>query len=99
MEVACHALEEEHGGSASAGKRLSVCLKTHDIELRADERVDGANVLPGIVRCQAYLGSHRDFIVDVGQEILIAAPASLDLPVGSKVSVRLPADRCRGIIR
>jgi hypothetical protein len=35
----------------------------------------------------------------VGQEILIAGPASLDLPVGSKVSVRLPADRCRGIIR
>jgi iron(III) transport system ATP-binding protein len=99
VDVAGHVLEVEHGEFAGAGKPMSVCVKTHDIELRADERVYGANVLPGIVRSQAYLGSHRDFIVDVGLEILIAAPASLDLPVGSKVSVRLPADRCRGIIR
>ena len=99
VDIAGHLLEVEHGEFAGPGMPMSVCVKTHDIELRADERANGANVLPGIVRSQAYLGSHRDFIVDVGQEILIAAPASLDLPVGSKVSVRLPADRCRGIIR
>jgi TOBE domain len=56
-------------------------------------------VLPGIVRSQAYLGSHRDYIVDVGQEVLIAAPASLNIPTGSKVKVSLRAERCRGIIR
>src|SRR5436305_1752269 len=64
VEVAGHVLSVEHGEFAGAGKPMSVCVKTHDIELRADERVDGANVLPGVVRSQAYLGSHRDFIVD-----------------------------------
>ena len=78
---------------------MSVCVKTHDIELCADGQIDEANVLPGVVRSQAYLGSHRDYIIDVGQQLLIAAPASLTIPAGSKVNVRLRAERCRGIIR
>ena len=57
------------------------------------------NVLPGIVRSQAYLGSHRDYIVDVGQEMLIAAPARVDVPAGSPVYVRLDPQRCRGLVQ
>jgi iron(III) transport system ATP-binding protein len=78
---------------------MSVCVKTHDLELVADARTDGNNMLPGIVRSQAYLGSHRDYIVDVGQEVLIAAPASINIQPGSKVKVCFRAERCRGIIR
>jgi iron(III) transport system ATP-binding protein len=74
-------------------------VKTHDVDLVADERVDGANMLPGVVRGQAYLGSHRDYIVDIGQELLIAAPASLNIAAGSRVKIRFRAERCRGIIR
>ena len=99
VEVAGHVLEVEQGEFAGPGKPMSVCVKTHDIELLADERADGTNLLPGIVCSQAYLGSHRDYIVDVGQELLIAAPASLNIPAGAKVKVRLRAERCRGIIR
>ena len=78
---------------------MSVCVKTHDVDLVAFDLTDGANMLPGIVRSQAYLGSHRDYIVDVGQELLIAAPASLNLAAGSRVMIRFRAERCRGIIR
>jgi iron(III) transport system ATP-binding protein len=78
---------------------MSVCVKTHDVDLVADEHTDGTNVLPGVVRSQAYLGSHRDYIVDVGQDLLIAAPASLNIPTGSRVKIHFSAERCRGIIR
>ncbi len=99
VEVAGHVLDVAHGEFAGPGKPMSVCVKTHDVDLVADELTDGANMLPGIVRSQAYLGSHRDYIVDVGQELLIAAPASLNLAAGSRVMIRFRAERCRGIIR
>ena len=76
---------------------MSFCVKTHDLEIVHGERANGNNVLPGVVRSQAYLGSHRDYIVDVGQEVLIAAPASLDVPAGSQVKVRFRPERCRGL--
>ena len=56
---------------------MSFCVKTHDVELLAGDGIDAPNTLPGTVRGQAYLGSHRDYIVDVGQDVLIAAPAEL----------------------
>jgi iron(III) transport system ATP-binding protein len=99
VEVAGHVLDVDHGEFAGPGKPMSVCVKTHDVDLVADERADAPNMLPGVVRGQAYLGSHRDYIVDIGQELLIAAPASLNIPTGSRVKVRLRAERCRGIIR
>ncbi|HEV8554617.1 MAG TPA: ABC transporter ATP-binding protein [Casimicrobiaceae bacterium] len=99
VEVSGHVLEVEQGEFAGPGKPMSVCVKTHDVDLLADERTDGTNVLPGIVRSQAYLGSHRDYIVDVGQELLIAAPASVNIPAGSRVKIHFRAERCRGIIR
>jgi len=99
VEVAGHVLEVEQGEFAGPGNPMSVCVKTHDVDLVADERTDGTNVLPGVVRSQAYLGSHRDYIVDVGQELLIAAPASVNIPPGSRVKIHFRAERCRGIIR
>jgi len=97
--VAGHALDVGHGEFAGAGKPMGVCVKTHDMELVVDAHADGGNLLPGVVRSQAYLGSHRDYVVDVGQPLLIAAPASLNIPAGSNVKVRFRPERCRGIIR
>ncbi len=86
------------GRFAGDGRDMSVCVKTHDVELMPDGANGADNVLPGIVRSQAYLGSHRDYIVDVGQELLIAAPARIDVAVGSRVHVRLDPQRCRGLV-
>ena len=97
--VAGLALDVEHGEFAGSGEPMGVCVKTHDMELVVDGHAGGGNVLPGVVRSQAYLGSHRDYVVDVGQPVLIAAPASLNIPAGSNVTVRFRAERCRGIIR
>ena len=97
VEVAGHVLEIGQGEFAGPGRDMSFCVKTHDVELFADGQAAADNTLPGIVRSQAYLGSHRDYIVDIGQELLIAAPATVNVPVGSKVRVRFHAERCRGL--
>ena len=100
VELGGHPLEVGEGEFAGPGKEMSICVKTHDLELLpAAPLASGNNVIPGVVRSQAYLGSHRDYIVDVGQEILIGAPAELALTTGSKVAVRFKPQRCRGLSR
>jgi iron(III) transport system ATP-binding protein len=100
VEMGGYELEIGEGEFAGAGKEMSMCVKTHDLELLPREApVSGNNVVPGTVRSQAYLGSHRDYIVDVGQEILIAAPADLQVATGTKVAIRFKAQRCRGLAR
>ena len=99
VEIAGSILEVGDGDFSGPGKAMSVCVKTHDIDLMAGEPSSGVNTLSGIVRSQAFLGSHRDYLVDVGQPLLIAAPASLNIRAGSKVHVRFHPNRCRGITR
>ncbi len=98
VEVAGHPLDVGQGDFAGPGKEMSFCVKTHDLEILPGGAADGANTLPGVVRGHAYLGSHRDYVVDVGQELLVAAPSTLALAAGSKVRVRFRAERCRGLV-
>jgi iron(III) transport system ATP-binding protein len=99
VDVAGRRLSVGHGRFAAAGMAMSVCVKTHDCELLVGEANGADNVLPGIVRSQAYMGSHRDYIVDVGQQMLITAPPRIDVPAGSRVQVRLDPQRCRGLVQ
>ena len=98
VEVDGRPVDIGQGTFAGPGRPMSFCVKTHDVELVPGDGDEVGNTLPGVVRSQAYLGSHRDYIVDVGQEILIAAPADLAVPDGSKVRVRFRAERCRGLL-
>jgi iron(III) transport system ATP-binding protein len=101
VEVSGHALEIGGGEFTGEGSDMAVCVKTHDLELLPSMPASGSanNVLPGVVRSQAYLGSHRDYIVDVGQEVQIGTPANMDLAPGSRVGVRFVPERCRGLAR
>jgi len=101
VEIGGHSLEVGQGDFAGPGKEMSICVKAHDVELLPAVSMAGRdnNVLPGIVRSQAYLGSHRDYIVDIGQELLIAAPADMEVATGAHVAVRFKAQRCRGLSR
>jgi len=99
VEVAGHALEVGQGELAGPGRETGVCVKTHDLELLTDARADGGNTVPGTVRGHSFLGSHRDYVVDIGQDILVAAPAALVVPAGAKVRVKFRPDKCRGLIR
>jgi iron(III) transport system ATP-binding protein len=94
-----HRLNVGEGEFAGPGRDMSMCVKTHDVELLTGLPSDGDNVLPGVVRSQAYLGGHRDYVVDVGQDLLVTAPAGVVVPPGSPVNVRFRAERCRALAR
>jgi iron(III) transport system ATP-binding protein len=99
VQVAGHTLDVAQGEFAGPGKTMGICVKMHDLELLAGESVGGNNRIPGVVRSHAYLGSHRDYVIDIGQDLLITAPAALDLAPGSKVQVRFRPESCRGLAR
>ena len=94
-----HRLHLGEGEFAGPGRDMSMCVKTHDVELLTESPRTGDNVLPGVVRTHAYLGGHRDYIVDIGQDLLITAPAALVVPPGATVNVRFREDRCRALAR
>jgi iron(III) transport system ATP-binding protein len=103
VAVGAHELQIGDGEFAGPGKAMAFCVKTHDVELTTE---GGSNSLPGVVRSQAYLGSHRDYIVGLldpapegtpGQEIMVTAPAALDVPAGTTVRVRFRPERCRAL--
>ncbi len=99
VEVAGHALDIGEGEFPGPGQPMSFCVKQHDVQLLPDANTAVTNALPGVVRSQAYLGSQRDYLVDVGQEVMVTAPAALNVAPGSKVKVRFSAERCRGLAR
>ncbi len=99
VQVSGHTLDVAQGEFAGPGKPMGICVKMHDLELLAGESVGGNNRIPGVVRSHAYLGSHRDYVIDIGQDLLITAPAALDLAPGSKVQVRFRPESCRGLAR
>jgi iron(III) transport system ATP-binding protein len=101
VDVGGHAIAVGQGEFAAPGEPMSFCVKTHDVELLAAPPVGENNTLPGVVRSQAYLGSHRDYLlaVDGGQDLLVAAPAAFDVPPGTQVHLRFAPERCRGLIQ
>jgi iron(III) transport system ATP-binding protein len=101
VDVGGRAIAVAHGDFSAPGEAMSFCVKTHDVELLAAAPGGAGNTLPGTVRSQAYLGSHRDYIVSVGggQEVLVAAPAAFDVSPGTQVHLRFAAERCRGLIQ
>jgi iron(III) transport system ATP-binding protein len=94
-----HRVQVGQGDFPGAGKDMSICVKMHDLELVQDAAGGSGNLLPGVVRSHSYLGTHRDYVVDVGQDLLVAAPASLDIATGARVHVRFQPDRCRALSR
>jgi iron(III) transport system ATP-binding protein len=98
VEVAGHTLAIGQGDFAGPGQPMSFCVKTHDVELLA-ESGDDPNTVPGVVRSHSYLGAHRDYIIDIGQDVLVAAPPAMSVAPGSKVRVRFHPDRCRGLVQ
>jgi iron(III) transport system ATP-binding protein len=94
-----HRLFVGDGEFAGPGRAMSVCVKTHDLELVTGAPPSRDNLVPGVVVRHAYLGSHRDYVVDVGQDLLIAAPATPVVAPGTPVHVRFHAERCRALAK
>ena len=88
------------GDAPAKGAAMSLSVRTHDLELLPSPTTDGPNAVPGRVLNHAYMGSHRDYVVDVGfSKVRVTAPASLNVAVGEEVSVHFPPQHCRGLVR
>ncbi len=87
-------------GEVTMSGEIAVSVRVHDIRLHTGRpNGDTVNVLPGqVVRC-AYLGAARDYLVELasGDQVRVAAPVHLNVPVGNRVWLQLPPEHCRAL--
>ena len=85
-------------GRLEPGGKGIVSVRHHDIELSATKKSD-VNSVPGTVKRQIYLGSHRDYLVDIkgGETIRTVAPVEVQMPVGSEAWLHFPPQHCRAL--
>jgi iron(III) transport system ATP-binding protein len=87
------------GEAAKAGADTLVSIRQHQIELLGAEPAVKDNVVPAKVIRQVFLGSSRDYMVEVadGTQLRIVTGASENAETGATVWLRLPPDRCRAL--
>jgi len=87
------------GEPVKAGADTPVSIRQHQITLSAAEPASKDNVVPATVTRQVFLGSSRDYMVEVadGTQFRVVTSASDVMPPGSKVWLHLPPDRCRAL--
>jgi iron(III) transport system ATP-binding protein len=90
-------------GELAVGDDAVVSVRMHDIGLSAAANPSAGerepNAAVGQVTRQAYLGAHRDYLVELadGQQVRVVAPLDVDVPVGGKVRLHFPPERCRAL--
>jgi iron(III) transport system ATP-binding protein len=86
------------GDFAQEGE-TAVSVRQHDVRL-ATSRPDGeTNAVRGTVARQIYLGSHRDYLVNLpdGESVRALAPSNVSIPPGESVWLHLPPEHCRAL--
>ena len=88
------------GGLLVAGKEAAVSIRQQHIQLSAREpATKNGNAMTGKVVRQVFLGSNRDYMVEVadGTQLRVVTPASESVPPGATVWLHLPPERCRAL--
>jgi iron(III) transport system ATP-binding protein len=85
------------GDGLAAGSDAAVSVRQHVIRLWARKPETAENVLPATVLRQVFLGSSRDYMVEVadGTQIRVVASPAENVAPGSSVWLHLPPERCR----
>jgi iron(III) transport system ATP-binding protein len=90
-------------GEPSGGAETAVSVRMHDIELSEGNDVAEGERQPNealgrIVR-QAYLGAHRDYLVELadGHQVRVIAPLQVNVPVGGAARLHFPPEHCRAL--
>ena len=88
------------GATPGAGADTPVSIRPHDIQLSATAPQHAENVVQATVTRQVFLGSSRDYMVEVkgGSQLRIIAGAEVGIPQGSAVWLHLPPERCRALV-
>jgi iron(III) transport system ATP-binding protein len=87
------------GGPLKVGDEIPVSVRQHQIELLAQEPQANDNVVPARVVRQVFLGSSRDYMVELadGTQLRAVTAAGVSIPPGSSVWLHLPVERCRAL--
>ena len=81
---------------AAGGAEVTLNIRPEDIRLAAEGGGGLPNLLPGVVKDRAFLGSFLDYRVQVGEALLrVQAPKECLFERGARVSVRLDPDKIR----
>ncbi|MFU8872716.1 ABC transporter ATP-binding protein [Micromonospora sp. SL4-19] len=76
------------------GTEVSVSIRPETVDLTTQRPADLQNVLEGTVGTRAFLGDAVDHLVNVGKlEIRVRSLPNLSIEAGTKVFVKLPADK------
>jgi iron(III) transport system ATP-binding protein len=89
-------------GAFEPGAEAALSIRLHEARLLAQPPAPGTeNVATGTVARQVFLGSSRDYLVELpqGRQLRVTTPPDLSLPPGSSVWLHLPPERCRGLPR
>ena len=89
------------GEPLKAGGETAVSIRQHQIALLAKEPAAKDNMVPANVMRQVFLGSSRDYMVEVadGTQLRIVTSAGDNVAPGAAVWLYLPPDRCRALVR
>ena len=84
---------------AKSGGETAVSIRQHNIRLMPKEPVEKDNVVPATVLRQVFLGSSRDYLVEVadGTQLRIVTPSGDAMSPGSAVWLHLPQECCRAL--
>jgi iron(III) transport system ATP-binding protein len=94
-------------GEPAASGETAVSVRLHEVGLSADATGAGPasgrqpNEAAGRVVRQSYLGSYRDYLVELadGQQVRVTAPLEINVPVGGQVRLHFPPEHCRALAR
>ena len=85
---------QEGCGSRGEG---AIAVRQHVVQLRASKPDAMDNVVPGTVVRQVFLGSGRDYLVEMPDrtQLRVVASAAENIPQGAAVWLHLPPESCR----
>jgi iron(III) transport system ATP-binding protein len=85
------------GGKLVKGAPGAVAVRQHHVRLWASKPEGSENIVPGTVTRQTFLGSSRDYVVEIadGTPMRVVASAAENIPQGASVWLQLPPERCR----
>ena len=100
--IECGAMRLRCGaGAFGAGENAVVSVRHHDIQLHPNAREAAPNWSQGAVLRQVYLGSHRDYLVELpsGEQIRAVSGPNLAIERGQPVWLHFPQEHCRALAR